>query len=333
MLRSLSCLAVLIMIMTTSTEAQDIHYSQFFNSPLNLNPALAGSFNGDTRVHANFKEQWSSVPVGYTSGDLGFDQRQFTGDKGSYLGYGLLLNYDQAGDLDLGWTGGNAFLSYSLRIGDQAHITPGVSLGYYQRGYDPSQATTGSQWTGKVIDPGATPENLGNDGIGFFDAGAGLNLRKQSDFRKFFDLGASFHHLNMPTQKVSTSQAYTSQRPMKMNFYGMLNQKVANKVDLLLNALYSTQDAYQEVVVNGQGKFYLGSSLDKALYLGVGYRLNDAIYPMIGLQLGQFYGAFNYDLNISDWDIATDGRGGPELSLRYIWSKVPEQNYIPCLIY
>ena len=83
------------------TYAQDIHYSQFFNSPLNLNPALAGIFNGDGRVHANIKEQWSSVPVGYTSGDLGLDLKHGVGQKGHFLGYGVLLNYDRAGDLDL----------------------------------------------------------------------------------------------------------------------------------------------------------------------------------------------------------------------------------------
>lgn len=314
-------------------QSQDIHYSQFFNSPLNLNPALAGIFNGDTRVHANYKNQWSSVPVGYNSADIGADKKHFLGDKGSFLGYGLLLNYDQAGDLDLGWTGGNAFLSYSLRIKDKSFITPGITLGYYQRGFDQSKATTGSQWNGKGIDPTATAENVGNEDINFVDLGIGLNYRWQKTYRKFLDLGVSLAHLNTPDHKFFTSASYESARPRKLSFYGMLNHEILDKVDLLINGLYATQESYQEIVVNAQGKIYLGDSKNKALYLGLGYRFDDAFYPMIGLQIGQFYGAFNYDLNTSGWDVASDGNGGPELSLRYIWSKVPEKDYKPCLIY
>lgn len=322
-----------IWICSSSITAQDIHYSQFFNSPLNLNPALTGIFNGDGRIHANFKEQWSSVPVGYTSGDLGVDLKHGIGQKGHFLGYGLLLNYDRAGDLDLGWTGGNAFLSYSLKINEHSFFTPGITLGYYQRGYNSSNARTSNQWNGKGIDPTVLSENLGNQDINFIDLGVGINYRWQKNFRKHLDLGTSLAHLNTPTQKFVSGGSYESLRPRKLSAYAMLNHPIGDDLDLILNALYAGQDAYQEIVLNAQGKIYLSDSKDKALFVGAGYRLNDAIYPMIGLQIGQFYGAFNYDINSSGWDVASESRGGPELSLRYIWAKVPSLNYKPCLIY
>lgn len=315
------------------TYAQDIHYSQFFNSPLNLNPALAGIFNGDGRVHANIKEQWSSVPVGYTSGDLGLDLKHGVGQKGHFLGYGVLLNYDRAGDLDLGWTGGNAFLSFSLKAGNHSYLTPGISLGFYQRGFNAANARAGNIWNGKGVDPTGVSESLGSDGINFFDLGAGLNYRWQKSFRKHLDLGASLAHINMPTQKFSSSEAYESDRPMRLNVYAMLNAPLGDNLDVILNGLYSGQEAYEEIVLNAQGKIYLSDAKDKALYVGAGYRLNDAWYPMLGIQIGQFYGAFNYDVNTSGFDVATTGRGGPELSLRYIWAKVPTTEYKPCLIY
>jgi len=313
--------------------AQDIHYSQFFNSPLNLNPALAGIFNGDGRVHANIKDQWSAVPVGYTSGDLGLDLKHGVGKKGHFLGYGLLLNYDRAGDLDLGWTGGNAFLSFSLTAGDYSYFTPGVTLGFYQRGFNSANARAGNIWDGKGIDPTGVSESLGSDDITFIDFGAGLNYRWQKSFRKHLDLGVSLAHINMPTQKFSNSEAYESDRPMRLNAYAMLNAPLGDKLDILLNGLYSGQEAYQEIVLNAQAKIYLSETKNKALFLGAGYRLNDAWYPMLGIQIGQFYGAFNYDVNTSGFDVATTGRGGPELSLRYIWAKVPTTEYKPCLIY
>lgn len=333
MLRNISFLIIGILLWGCQAISQDIHYSQFFNSPLNLNPALTGIYNGDVRVHANYKEQWASVPVGYTSGDLGLDMKHRIGEKGSFLGYGLLLNYDRAGDLDLGWTGANLFLSYSLLLGEGNYITPGITGGYYQRGFDPSNATTQSQWTGKGIDPSISPENIGSDAIDFIDIGVGLNYRRQKSYRKHLDLGVSLAHITQPNHKFFSTGDYTSTRPTKLSAYGMLTHEIMSKVDLILNGLYSKQDVYKEIVLNIQGKIYLSSAKDKALFLGIGTRLDDAIYPMIALQIGQLYGAFSYDMNNSDWDVASNGRGGPELSLRYIWAKVPELAYKPCLIY
>ena len=313
--------------------SQDVHFSQFFNSPLHLNPALTGIHNGDGRIHANYKNQWASVPVDYTSADIGIDLKHRFNDKRGFLGYGVLLNYDTAGDLNLGWTGANAFLSYAVPIGNHGLLSPGVSVGFQQRALDPSDALTGNQWDGKTIAPGAGPEGITSDAVSFIDVGVGLNFRRQTTYRKFFDIGASLAHLNGPSEKFFTNAIYEVKRPQRFSLYGMLNHQIHDNVDVLLNALYSTQTEYEEILINAQAKIYLGGTKDKALYLGAGYRLDDAYYPMIGLELGQFFGAVSYDINVSGFDEVTTARGGPELSLRYIWSRVPDQLYQPCLIY
>ena len=147
------------------------------------------------------------------------------------------------------------------------------------------------------------------------------------------DIGASLAHINSPEQQFLNVGSFQVDRPRRLSIYGMLNYPILNDLDLLVNALYADQGPYNEIVVNAQGKIYLSKPKDKALYLGLGYRFDDALYPMIALQVGQLYGSFSYDLNISNFDAITDGRGGPELSLRYIWSKVPDVKYQPCLIY
>ena len=43
--------------------AQDIHFSQFGNSPINLNPGLTGAFGGDMRFVANYRNQWRVDPT------------------------------------------------------------------------------------------------------------------------------------------------------------------------------------------------------------------------------------------------------------------------------
>jgi type IX secretion system PorP/SprF family membrane protein len=41
--------------------AQDPNFSQFFASPLTLNPALTGKFDGVFRVAGNYRNQWPSI--------------------------------------------------------------------------------------------------------------------------------------------------------------------------------------------------------------------------------------------------------------------------------
>ena len=54
--------------------AQDPHFSQFFASPLTLNPAFTGKFSGTWRLAANHRDQWPSIPKAYvtTSASLDF---------------------------------------------------------------------------------------------------------------------------------------------------------------------------------------------------------------------------------------------------------------------
>ena len=233
---------------------------------------------------------------------------------------------------DRGWTGANAFLSYGIKIKDNGYLSPGVTVGYYQRAFDQSLATTGSQWNGKVITNGPS-ESLASESINFLDVGAGLNYRWQKNYRKHLDIGGSLLHLNAPSQSFNDNQNFEVNRPMRLSLYGMLNYQILDDIDLVLNGLYSDQATYEEIVVNAQGKIYIGGNKNTALFLGAGYRFGDAWYPMIALQLGQFYGGFSYDFNISDFDVATSGRGGPELALRYIWARVPNQTFEPCLIF
>ena len=43
------------------SKAQDIHFTQWMFSPLNLNPAETGRFDGDYRVVGNYRSQWGAV--------------------------------------------------------------------------------------------------------------------------------------------------------------------------------------------------------------------------------------------------------------------------------
>ena len=57
-------LTVLIVVsigIFADVNAQDPHFSQFYASPLLLNPALTGAFPGNVRASGSYREQWPSI--------------------------------------------------------------------------------------------------------------------------------------------------------------------------------------------------------------------------------------------------------------------------------
>ncbi|HRJ35295.1 MAG TPA: type IX secretion system membrane protein PorP/SprF, partial [Flavobacteriales bacterium] len=84
----------LLVLPFTNGKAQDIHFSQFDLSPINLNPGNTGLFDGTYRFAGNFRNQWRSVTVPYSTFSLSADANNFLEKKG--LGAGIRINHDIA---------------------------------------------------------------------------------------------------------------------------------------------------------------------------------------------------------------------------------------------
>src|ERR1700740_2835807 len=52
---------------------QDPAFSQFFASPLTLNPALTGKFNGVVRVAGNYRNQWPAINNAFITSTISVD--------------------------------------------------------------------------------------------------------------------------------------------------------------------------------------------------------------------------------------------------------------------
>ena len=50
-----------VILFSTQTNAQDPHFSQFYGSPLTLNPAIAGTYTGTFRISTIYRDQWRSA--------------------------------------------------------------------------------------------------------------------------------------------------------------------------------------------------------------------------------------------------------------------------------
>src|SRR5215207_4229075 len=94
-----SFLITVLCLICFGATAQDIHYSQFYASPLTLNPALTGINDCSYRVNGMYRSQWSSIPAPYSTPSLSFDINSLAPKviKTGNLSAGLLIYNDRSG--------------------------------------------------------------------------------------------------------------------------------------------------------------------------------------------------------------------------------------------
>jgi type IX secretion system PorP/SprF family membrane protein len=315
----------------TALKAQDIHFSQFGNTPLNLNPGLAGVFGGDMRVVANARSQWRAVRVPYTTFSGSVENKVYWA-KGKYdrfLTGSLLINYDQQGSLQLTSLQIGIPISVTLPIAKTAFITLGATPAFGQRSFGTNKLTFDAQWQDCIFDPQSSTHEtqlFQSDNLKYFDISAGGNLRIQApDRRSRIDVGGALHHINRPHHdfwSVTLNDPGNVRLESKLSIYGNGLLQIAPNFDLVAQGLYQKQGGYREIVYGGGIRFHLNRQTYKelALQIGLDYRqrYQDALLPHVEVFYRSWQLGLSYDMNfLSDAELVTNGRGGPELSLIY----------------
>jgi len=328
-------LGALLFLTVHGVNGQDLHYSQFFNSQMNINPALTGIFNGDVRFTGHYRNQWPSVPVDYTTVSAAADMKFLRPNSNNFFSGGVLLNYDQAGDSQLRFAQIGLGGSYSMEVAANNFITLGAMLGIADRRFSLTNLTFDAQYTGGQFDP-SLPINefFDRTGVTIFDVSLGGNYRWQKTSRTKLDLGLGVFHINKPKHPFYDEDDI--RLPIRLGIHALAQFQVGDHFDLMARALYQNQSPYQETVLGLGGLFYINQNRGKefGLELGVHYRLNDAIVPMVLLHWRALTVGYSHDINTSPFKVATNNNGGPELTLSYIITKVkPLSKYKVCPLF
>lgn len=317
---------------------QDLHFSQFNNSPANLNPALTGVFAGDLRFIANYRSQWKSVPVDYRTLSAAFDSRLFhkaLGEK-SYLGYGLVFNNDVAGDGKIGISQLGANLSFVRQMSDAFFASVGAQFTLGQRSVSPEKLSFETQWNGDLFDPNnANGESFSGTSKNVGSISTGFNLHYELEgSRTKFDLGAGIFHLNQPNTSFQGDP--TADLPMKFLPHLLTTLQLSPALDLRLNGLFAKQATYQEALAVVALRYHFSTVKDAELnaQLGLAMRFGDALIPSLEVGYKNWTAGFSYDRNFSAFEVATSQRGGPEFFLQYLlWQVHPPVEFKACPIF
>ncbi len=328
--------SVLSLIGTVLT-AQDLHYSQFFLHGQGQNPIYAGNYQGTHRVTANYRSQWNTVPVPYLSLSLYYDSHLSLKSKKHFLGVGIGLDYDKAGDSRLSLTALQTSITYGYALSKKHLIRCGLSPSIGQRRFAEEKLKWDNQWTGDRFDKQLSPrESYSLSGSFFFDLAGGVSYQFSHSNRTYISLGAAMYHLLKPDQSFYGTQQTKVGLPMRPVLHGEISIGLWKVADIVVSGQHQQQEKYEETSAAGMLRLYLDRNPGIRLnaLLGCGIRLDDALYPMAGLQYKNWLVLASYDINTSPFKTATNQRGGLEIGVQYVFKSVePVGLYKKCPIY
>ena len=328
-----------------SVSAQDIHFSQFYLSPLNLNPAMTGVMNCNVRLVANYRNQWASVlkSNAFNTYSVSYDQRIPVG-RYDFFGIGGTFWWDRAGELDFSTLQGRLSFSYSKKMGGyrkKAHyLVLGADAGVSQRSIDFLNARYGTQHDGNGGFNGALPtfEEFTNTNFLFADVAAGVLWFTVFDEDNNLYIGGAYNHLNRANQSFENAEFEALYSRFTVHAGGEF--MITDKVGLVPGIIALRQGPSFELNTGTSLKFLLGGNKRQyqAFQIGAWMRLSnhfaksttaDAMILSTRFDYNDFSLGFSYDINVSSLRPASNANGAFEFALVY---KIcgPEKRNVYC---
>jgi type IX secretion system PorP/SprF family membrane protein len=313
-------LSMLFVCMSATTNAQDLHFSQFMNSPLLTNPANAGFIpDGDYRMGAQYRNQWSSVTAfPYKTMSLFGDMQVMQNpDANGWIGFGGLLLRDVAGAGVLTSTKAYGAVAYHQMLGEGSLLSLGFNVGWSNKQINTQGLSFPSQWNGQFFDVHQTgaPVLLTNQS-NYLDLQTGLNYAYFPNDRVWLNGGVSVMHVNRPRESFFASTGGVDNR-LSVRYNGFFNSsfKLNDRVILSPSAYYTLQARSSQIMGSLIGRYNASGDGATELLAGIGYRHRESIIPIVGIGLNELVFTFSYDVTLSGLNAFNGARGAFELSL------------------
>jgi type IX secretion system PorP/SprF family membrane protein len=318
MFKVFKIIIICFLFQTKFVLGQDMHFTQFYSSPLYLNPAFTGA-NVCSRVSLVYRNQWPGIKKTYQSYLLSIDH--FLPKQN--LGVGLQCGVDNAGTGGLRTTIINPSIAYETKINKTLAVRFGFQPGVTIKSINFNRLIFGDQIArgGNAGASSVTTVEAPTKTKAFFDIGAGGLI-----YTSKYWIGASFFHINTPNESLTESEDVVL--PLKYSVHG--------GAKFYLNESEKDPDLKKSVSIvgnyRGQGEFdqfdlgvYFSQYVFTAgiWYRGIpglkaykpGYRNDDAIALIFGFHQDRLNIGYSYDITISLLNGLT--QGAHEVTLSY----------------
>ncbi len=288
-------------------ESQDPIFTQFYNAPLQINPAFAGNTFAPI-IHLNTRVEWPSIGLAYNTYSFSIDRFFYDYNFGS----GLLITMDNSGNGIYKRFRAESVFSYRLRVEDNKYLKMGLSAAYGQNSLDWQKLVFGDEidprfgYTlpngSKLPSSEVQPDDLT---VNYMDISAGVLL-----YSKQFYAGIAVKHANSPIDYYNKQQSIVNNGlPVRLTAhiggeFDMFPRYGGNRKYYNPSVLFVGQSGLYQFVFNNY--FDLG-----AIFAGVGYRWNivnsDAVLFMVGVSKEMFKISYSFDYTVSKLSIGSGG--------------------------
>ncbi len=322
MINRLKLALILLFVWSFSVKhlyAQDIHFSQYYASPLLLNPSYTGMQDEDWRVMGNYRTQWRAIEKPYNTSSIAYDRKFYLYSE-KFSG-GIYFVNDQSGGINL--TVNQLFLSlaYHKEVNyNEFHV--GVQLGWVFKSIDNSMVTLPNQFdnTSGYFNSGLSSGEILCENLNYPDFNIGIAWS-----RKLYNIelviGLSLHHIFLPKE---TFTEYDNFLYMRLGVQAGIKYDLTERIYIspYLSINYH-RDAREMMIGSNIGYILPFKPFDiNDVFVGLHYRdpvnlRSDALIFVAGLNLSHLYVGISYDVNISNLRAATANRGAFEFAFIY----------------
>jgi type IX secretion system PorP/SprF family membrane protein len=315
-------LFIATVFLALTMKAQDIHFSQFHLMPMQLNPAMTGFFDGEARVGAIYRNQWSSIqsPYGKTKFEtIGayVDGSFLKGKlKNDYLGAGLSFFHDRAGDMGLSTNDISLNLAYSKGFG--LRVKHSIAIGLQAEVILKNIQNGGAKFSDGI------QENLGRTN---FAVDGTVGVRYHVEFRRRLNMYIGFAYAHVARSTETFLNVKTEKLYAKYIVNAGAQIDVNDKINLVPTFMFLMQGPSLQANVGINAQFIFGDSYTSRNYFSVGVSSRfanptpDAVIPNVRIDYKNITLGVAYDVNVSSLTRATSSFGAIEVGLMYVYKK------------
>ncbi len=299
---------------------------------------MTGMFKGDFRANVQLRSQWASVIANpYRTVGVGFDMPRFGLSSNPIIKkikWGAYILNESAGASKYNVFNFALSGAYDIPITVNNRIAVGMQLGVINKSVSKNDLYFGDQYTnlnGGGFNGNPTSDLFNSMSTTLPDLNMGLTYyysKVQSRFNPF--VGFAVFHINQPKEEFFYSN---NNLPSRFNVNGGTRINISRQHQVNLHALYMKQQNVNEFNANIMGMSFLKGRDDVCLLYGFGYRKvnnQDADVIHLGMKYRNYTCRVSYDVNISQLQAFSNGRGGFEVSLVYIHNKPVKVPSVVC---
>lgn len=315
--------------LTIEIFSQDIHFSQFWEPSAFVNPTQIGNFDGDLKITAHYRNQWSqfNTPITSMFGDVTYKLNK----ENQYWAFSLSMLRDQQSNLSYHQLRMAGSVSYQKRFSKVVLGGLGFQVGTRLTSIDYNKLTYNAQWdpiSGQFLQSNPSYENFSAKDVytPYLAMGTSVNIQKKKVLHTI-DFAAMYVSENKRTD-------FVFYQPFKLTFNYHNYYTITNKVTLMPKLGFITTASANSVNSGLLVKVNLSEYND--LYAGMLYRWGidrngDALIPVVGCKLKKLRVGFSYDYVTSG--LNQEGhKSAYEVSASYIFKSAKHKYFsIDCL--